>query len=46
MHGTLGVYERSTGKYVAGNTKGQIATFFYRDADEIDGELTRFIKLN
>jgi hypothetical protein len=46
LHGTLGVYERSTGKYVAGKTNGQIATFLKRPAKDIDYEPTRFIKLN
>lgn len=43
-HGTLGVYERSTKKYVAGNTDGQIATLFIRNAVEIDNN-PRFIRL-
>ena len=44
-HGTLGVYERSTKKFVAGNTDGQIATLFKRDAKQIDNNPDRFIRL-
>ncbi|WP_082105964.1 VWA domain-containing protein [Methanosarcina sp. 1.H.T.1A.1] len=45
LHGTLGVYERSTGKFVAGNKDGQIATLFIRAAKEIDNNPNRFIRL-
>jgi hypothetical protein len=43
-HRTVGVYERSTEKFVAGNKDGQIATLFIREADEIDNN-PRFIRL-
>ena len=45
LHGTLGVYERSTGKFVAGNKESQIATLFIRTAKEIDNNPNRFIRL-
>lgn len=45
VHKTLGVYERSTKKFVAGNTDGQIATLFIRDAKDIDNNPDRFIRL-
>lgn len=44
-HGTLAVYERSTGRFVAGNTDGQIATLLVRPATDIDNFPKRFIRL-
>lgn len=39
-------YERSTGKFVVGNTDGQVASLFYREAPEIDRDTRTFVRIN